>query len=250
MARAALLFLPLSLALSLALASAACQAPLEATISPASSASPAPPPSKAKDGRMDLTLASLTGYVLDGGLRADAVVQGRRIMFIQRGEGWDAVTPGEAILRTLADHRFQLELGRDLYLFTPIAPVTEAMTQPARGGIAAYAAISEARFADGETWQWHYETQEVRTHCEPKGRFGLTNPDCRIRRYTRPIEIRSSRGQMVKLDYAASQAGPEYNHATGASLYRLAACRDGEACPAARMVRTVKLDGSTAIPPP
>lgn len=245
------------LSLSLALAISACQTPLAATAPHAAKKSQGKTSmmGNAKKWRGTISAPLLTGYVRDGGLRADVRVNGALIRFDQRGEGWLPHQTGQGALRQTADGRYHYS-GPDgaNYIFAPVMVGTSAMLEPAMngpsiGGRASYARITEARFTDGERWTWGYETQDIKTNCEVKGRFGLTNPDCRIQHYARPIHILSSRGLMVKAVYASGQAGPDYNRLAAITLYDVSRCSAGQDCAGARVLRTIAAHGSTAIPP-
>ena len=243
------ILLPLTLAIGIS----ACQAPLEATNS---TATVAQKPASNKGGgvtmqewRTPVSTALLTGYVRDGGLRADVVVMGGQVRFDQRAQAWVAASRGQGRLMPAADGRYNYTAPDGTrFIFAPVATGMTAMTQSAIGGQPSFAHIVEARFADGETWQWRYEAQEARTNCGVKGRFGLTNPDCQIRYYSRPIEIISSHGLRVKPVYASAVLGEEYNRVTGIGLYDASRCNDGLFCRDARLISSVPAAGSTALP--
>lgn len=201
------------------------------------------------DWRTPLTPAALAAYVRDGGLRADVIINDRQLRFDDRGENWVGNPAGQGQFRRLPDGRYHYVAPDGArYVFAPVATGSSAMIEPASGVRFSYAHIVEARFADGEILSWKYEAQEAKQNCGPKGRFGLTNPDCRVDYYSRPIEIMSSRGMAVKLTYASNVAGRDFNRLREAMLYDQPRCAKGAQCNSGRLLRTVKMTGSTMIP--
>lgn len=199
--------------------------------------------------RMPLNAQALSGHVRLGGLKVQLVVPGRSLSFTDSGNSWSVDQRGQGTLRRgEGDQLLYVAPDRAQYSFGPAKVGTEEMTQSDFGGQAAYYVATHARFSGGETWRWIYDSREVRENCESKGRFGLTNPDCRIHYFQRPDAIVSNRGLMLKPVYASATPGVDFNRLVELTLHDNSRCGADEACLSrAPIVKRVKVTGTTAL---
>lgn len=199
--------------------------------------------------RTPLNADALSGSIRLEPLKARLVIAGRTLSFTDRGESWSVDQRGQGTLRRVADQQLLYSApDRTQYFFAPAKAGLEQMTQSHIGGQASYFVATEAHFSGGEIWRWVYIVREIRENCEAKGRFGLTNPECRIRYFQRPDAIVSNRGLMLKGVYASPNPGADFNRLVGLTVHDASRCGTNDTClRRAPIIKRVKVAGSTAL---